>query len=138
MCEDPGSTCGELPPDSGPVEFSLWEAPPSFAVDEFGDYASALFASDSEVHAVLGCDDDLGLDWESGRLLLTVFCEAPGADIRTVATRTEEAVVQMTVPAYCDGPSPQNTSTLVWIEALAMTLNVITCTYGACTGPPVP
>lgn len=138
VCEDPGSTCGELPPDSESVTYSIWEAPGDCYIDEFGDYASTLFASDSEFHSTVGCDAELGLDWDAGRLILAVFFEGPGAEIRTVATRGDEAVVQMTAPAYCGGPAPTNTSTLVWVEALPTTINVINCTYGSCTGPPAP
>ncbi len=139
VCEDPGSTCGELPPDSDPVTFRDWTPPPECYVDEFvADTASALFASESTAQAAMNCSVELGLDFEAGRLVMAVFREATDGQVRAVAMRASEAVVQMTAPAYCGGPAPPNSIRLVWIDALPETLDVIECTYGECTGPPAP
>jgi hypothetical protein len=137
-CEDPTSTCPALPPDAIPIEYTMWTPPEGCWLDEFGDYPSALISSEDSYRETLRCEGESGIDWDTSRLAVAVFYERPGAEVYAVSTRDSELVVQMAGRVYCGGPAPSNTSALVLVDSLPETLNVVECSYGACTGPPAP
>lgn len=138
VCEDPTSSCGSLPPDAVPIEFEIWTPPDGCWLDEFAEHSSALIDNDGALAPLIGCDEPSGIDWETSRLALSVFYERPDAEVYGAALRGEELVVQMAARVYCGGPAPPNSAVLVLVEATPETLNVVECSYGACTGPPAP
>lgn len=138
MCDDPTSGCGALPPEVVPIEYAVWTPPEGCWLDEFGEHSSTLIRSDGELAPLIGCDEPSGIDWETTRLALSVFYERPDAEVYGAALRDTELLVQMAARVYCGGPAPTNSAILVLVEATPETLNVVECSYGACTGPPAP
>ena len=138
ICEDPTLSCPALPPDAIPTEYEVWTPPEGCWIDDFGDYPSTLIGNEEAYREALRCEGESGIDWASSRLALAVFYERPGAEVYGASLRGSELVVQMAARVYCGGPAPPNTSVPVLVDALPETLNVVECSYGACTGPPAP
>lgn len=140
QCEDPASTCGPPPPTAVPLE---WEAftPDGCGEVPFGTFEEAvIFTSESEFQAGHDCTTAAtGMNWETNRMARWLVGERTEAELLGVYANDGSVLGHTAAPAYCGGAAPPSVFVYAIIPLDGPTSIAQTdCTYGECSGPPVP
>jgi len=80
------------------------------------------------------CDGepDLGVDFDTERLVRAVMMDNPAGAVIAVREVDEDVVIQITAPRYCGGAAPPNTSAYIVAESEFSTFVSNPCLSGIC------
>ena len=79
------------------------------------------------------------MDWATLRIARATYPERIEVALTGVWTREDQLLVGLGARVYCGGAAPPSTSVHLLVPREGPTsLGTMLCSYGRCTGPPVP